>query len=166
MAKKETTFVAPEGAKRLRARDALVNGMEVPSSIPMAPPVGYTRQPTLAERIRQMVRSEHVRLAAIQAGQETFEEADDFDVGDDYDPASPYEETFDPIDAEARMRLREEDYRVKLEARLQELQPVKEKDDGPSSVDEGRRADPDSKSGHSDPKPKGKSGEVKASSDE
>jgi len=30
-------------------------------------------------------------------GAETFEEADDFDVNDDMDPMSPYEEQFDPF---------------------------------------------------------------------
>lgn len=64
--------------------------------LPIAPPLGYIKQPSITERIRDMVRSEHLRLAAESAGAETFEEANDFDVGDDYDPSSPYEEVFDP----------------------------------------------------------------------
>lgn len=69
---------------------------EVVSAIPVAPPVGYVKQPSLAERIRAMVRSEHLRQAAEAGGYETFEESEDFEVGDDYDPRSPYEEQFDP----------------------------------------------------------------------
>lgn len=69
---------------------------EVVSAIPLAPPVGYVKQPSLSERIRAMVRSEHLRAAAEGAGYETFEESEDFEVGEDYDPRSPYEEQFDP----------------------------------------------------------------------
>lgn len=72
------------------------NGHEVVSSIPVEPPLGYKKQPTMIEHIRNLVRSEHLRHAAESAGQETFEEADDFEVGDDFDPNSPYEEVFDP----------------------------------------------------------------------
>lgn len=72
------------------------NGHEVVSSIPVEPPLGYKKQPTMIEHIRNMVRSEHLRVAAERMGAETFEEADDFDVGDDFDPNSPYEEVFDP----------------------------------------------------------------------
>lgn len=71
-------------------------GREVPDPTPMAPPVGYKKQPSMMENIRAMVRSEHLRQAAIQAGYETVEEADDFEVGDDFDPSSPYEHNFDP----------------------------------------------------------------------
>lgn len=72
------------------------NGHEVPSDMPLEPPLGYKQQPTMIEHIRNMVRSEHLRRAAEDAGAETFEEADDFDVGDDVDPTAPYEEQFDP----------------------------------------------------------------------
>lgn len=73
-------------------------GREYMDSTPMAPPVGYKREPTIAERIRDMVRGEHLRNAALAAGAETFEEADDFDIPDDdtYDPSTPYEEVFEP----------------------------------------------------------------------
>lgn len=75
----------------------LVDGREVLCPVPVAPPIGHNPQPSLAERIRDMVRSEQLRVAAEQMGHETFEEADDFDIGDDYDPESPYEEDFEPV---------------------------------------------------------------------
>jgi len=71
-------------------------GREMPSPLPIAPPLGYRKSPTLAEQIRAMVISEKLKAEAMAAGAETFEEADDFDVGDDYDPTSPYEVSFDP----------------------------------------------------------------------
>lgn len=72
-------------------------GIETPDPTPMAPPLGYNKQPSMMENIRNLVRSEALRQAAEAAGAETFDEADDFDVGDDFEPASPYEEVFDPI---------------------------------------------------------------------
>lgn len=68
----------------------------IPDPTPIAPPVGYIKQPSLAEQIRSMVRSERLRQEVEAAGAETFEESDDFDIGDDYDPDSPYEPVFDP----------------------------------------------------------------------
>lgn len=71
-------------------------GREMPSPLPIAPPLGYRKSPTLAEQIRAMVISEKLKQEAQAAGAETFEEADDFDVDDDFDPTSPYEVDFDP----------------------------------------------------------------------
>lgn len=52
-----------------------------------------------------MVRSERLKLEVEAQGQETFDEADDFDIGDDFDPTSPYESDFDPMAAEDRAAL-------------------------------------------------------------
>lgn len=72
-------------------------GAEIPDPTPLAPPVGYKRQPTMVEHIRNMVRSERLRQEAEAAGMDTFEESEDFDVGDDEDdPHTPYENDFDP----------------------------------------------------------------------
>lgn len=70
-------------------------GREMPSPLPIAPPVGYKKSPSIAEQIRAMVISEKLKEEARAAGKETFEEADDFDVDDDFDPSSPYEANFD-----------------------------------------------------------------------
>lgn len=80
-------------------------GREVLDPTPMAVPTHLRRPPTLQEQIRMMVRSEELRRAVSDAGGETFEEADDFDVGDDFDPTSPYEEAFDPPVEEDRAYL-------------------------------------------------------------
>lgn len=61
----------------------------------MAPPIGFKPAPSLADQIREMVRSERLAREVAEAGFETFEEADDFDIGDDFDPSTPYEESFD-----------------------------------------------------------------------
>lgn len=75
-------------------------GSEINSGEPVDVPLGYRRPPTLDQQIQRLVRDAVSRQAA-QDGFETFEEADDFDVGDDYDPTSPYEMVFDPAVGEA-----------------------------------------------------------------
>lgn len=89
--------INPDTGEVIQTRD----GAEILDSTPMAPPVGYKKQPSMVEYIRDMVRSERLRQEAEAAGAETWEEADDFDVGEDYDPSSPYEGDFEPIDNEA-----------------------------------------------------------------
>lgn len=70
-------------------------GREIVDGRPMSPPLGYKKTPSISEQIREMVRS-HALEQALASGVETFAEADDFEVGDDLDPSSPYEEYFDP----------------------------------------------------------------------
>lgn len=98
---KNTTKIIPEEApplKRVRPQhtDLMRGGKEYPDPTPVAPPLGFIKQPTLAETMRAMIQGEALRRAARESGLETFEEADDFEVGDDYDPTSPYEEVFEP----------------------------------------------------------------------
>lgn len=73
-------------------------GRELLDGTPMQPPVGYKRQPTMVEHIREMVRSERLAAEAAAAGFETFEEADDFNIADEDGemPSSPHENEFDP----------------------------------------------------------------------
>lgn len=72
-------------------------GRELPDPRPEAPPVGWVKQPTMVEYIRNLVRSELLRREADAEDIDTFEESDDFDVEDDEpDPRTPYEAVFDP----------------------------------------------------------------------
>lgn len=71
-------------------------GAEVNDPTPMEPPLGYMKQPSLADQIRMAVLSQKLADEVAAQGMETFEEADDFEVGDDYDPSSPWENEFDP----------------------------------------------------------------------
>lgn len=84
------------------------NGHEVLDPTPMAPPVGYRPQPTMVDHIRAQIRSAKLAEEAELAGLETFEEADDFDVDDDFDPSSPYEEMFDPAPPSRRFETAQE----------------------------------------------------------
>lgn len=70
-------------------------GSEVPDPTPIAPPVGYKQTKPIHEQIRDQVRLA-LAIHATSQGFETPEEADDFNVDDDYDPRSPFEEQFEP----------------------------------------------------------------------
>lgn len=70
-------------------------GKEFPNPVPMAPPLGFVPQPPIWEQIRAMVKREMSQVAEAE-GFESEEEANDFDVGDDFDPSTPYEEEFEP----------------------------------------------------------------------
>lgn len=73
------------------------HGRLVPDPVPIAPPVGYRKQPSMVEIVRDMVRGEKLRQAALESGHETFEESEDFDIGEDgEDLLSGYENDFDP----------------------------------------------------------------------
>nr|QJB20129.1 MAG: hypothetical protein [Microvirus sp.] len=71
------------------------DGSEIPDPIPMAPPVGFKKSPSVTEMIRNQVRSELLRAEAAKGGAETFEEADDFDVDDDVETLPPSYEIYE-----------------------------------------------------------------------
>jgi len=113
------------------------DGKEYGDPVPVAPPVGLTRSPSLAEQIRSMVRRE-LSDAAHDQGMETFEESDDFDVDDDpADPHTPYEAVFDPQPELINAAVGDK------------VEPSKHDGDnngGSKSVDKGRNADRDGRS--------------------
>lgn len=72
-------------------------GREYPDPTPVRLPAHLMRrQVSMMEHMRNIVRGELLRERAEGAGFESFEDADDFDVDDEVDPYSTYEEQFDP----------------------------------------------------------------------
>lgn len=71
------------------------SGKETISDVPKAAPLKMRRPANHWDDIRALIRQEMSEAASNQ-GMESFEDADDFDVGDDFDPTSPYELNFDP----------------------------------------------------------------------
>lgn len=67
---------------------------EIGDDTPVELPLGFKRPPTLQEQIKAFVRTA-LSDQARAAGAETFEEANDFDLGDEEDilPTSPHEFT-------------------------------------------------------------------------
>lgn len=89
------------------------DGHEILNPTPMQPPLNYRAQPSLAEQIRQQVRA----YAALQDMEpETEEEADDFEIEDDPQPISRWENDMIPSIKETRARARELDRVQKLYA--------------------------------------------------
>lgn len=72
------------------------NGHEVPDPRPMSIPSGFKRPESLAEQVQRLVARGISDYAAARGG-ESWEEANDFEVDDDFDPSTPYEEFFDPV---------------------------------------------------------------------
>lgn len=60
----------------------------------LAQPVSFDT-PSHQDNMRRMI-TEVLSLKAQENGYETFQEADDFNVDDDFDPQSPWEMVFDP----------------------------------------------------------------------
>lgn len=65
-------------------------GREIPDPTPIEVPAGARRPETLQEMVRRFMRVEMSKAGQAE-GFESFEEADDFDVGDDDDLKSEYE---------------------------------------------------------------------------
>lgn len=105
------------------------DGREYNDETPMEPPLGYKRAPTMVEIIREQVRSHHLAILAAQNDMETFEEAEDFDIGDDYDPHTPYENDFDPTISEMAAAVENDKLQREAAAKKQPA-PVA---DGPAS---------------------------------
>lgn len=71
-------------------------GEEIPDPKPSGLHLSFKRPLPLGERIRKLVQNELLARELDEAGVETFEDADDFDVPEDPIDPTPYEETFDP----------------------------------------------------------------------
>lgn len=82
-------------------------GRELPDPTPIAMPVGYHKPEPLIEQIRRLVKNELSRKAEAD-GFESFEEADDFDTGEDAELRSPYELDDRPIDDPAKPEVKTE----------------------------------------------------------
>lgn len=130
---------------------------EILDDTPVAVPLKFKRESGFNDLVRAMIRSEELRREAEKAGVETFDEADDFEVGDDYDPKSPYEESFDPLEDAIKRQLTEEEFNSRVEARLKEARSKLGVDDGGTSVDKRRMEHGDDRVRGRNKKRKGKS---------
>ena len=107
-------------------------GQELLDPKPMQPPLGYKRAPSLAEQIRHQVMI--AKLQALEELEETEDEADDFEVGDDWEPMSKHENDHVPSIKELRRRVDE----INAEIRAQNLRRAKEEAEAALSRKGGR----------------------------
>lgn len=75
-------------------------GVEFPNPVPVEAPLGSEPHEPIWETIKRMVLdgARRAKEESEEEEYETEEEANDFDVGDDFDPASPWEEHHEPTD--------------------------------------------------------------------
>lgn len=93
--KKTGEVINEEHSRGLASLNA--RGEEILDDTPLALPIGFKRPQSLQERMRYLLRNELIQRDLDAAGIETFEEADDFEVGEQ-DPleGTPYEDHFEP----------------------------------------------------------------------
>lgn len=82
---------------KLKAKGLNKDGSPVLDPVPLAPPIGYKKHPSMVEIVRDMVRGERLAQAARDAGHETFEQSEDFGIEDEPDQLrSEHENERDP----------------------------------------------------------------------
>lgn len=76
----------------------------LPDPTPVAPPLGQANVADIDmfEVMRARIRNE-ASIAAQLAGAESFDEADDFDVEDEFEPFSPWEELYEQFRPDGRV---------------------------------------------------------------
>lgn len=91
--RKLKNLVTGERADLVTGEIVEIQRHEIVDPTPMAPPVGYKREPSLMEKIQMMVLKDKVDRLQQELGAETAEEAEDFDIGEDeeFQPSSPHE---------------------------------------------------------------------------
>lgn len=74
------------------------DGSETLDSTPVQAHIPFIPPQPLEQRIAELVRSQEWNQAMEKHGQETFEEADDFEIPSDdtFDQTTPYEDAFEP----------------------------------------------------------------------
>lgn len=100
-------------------------GQEIGDPDPLEPPIGYKDTPDMWETVQRMVRTELLARELAKDDYGDFEEEDDFNVGDDFEPTSPYENEADVSISELMHAGREELARQEKETGRQAPQPKK-----------------------------------------
>lgn len=144
--RKPRRLTIEEYAAKMLARGLDEHGNARVSSVPQEPPIGYKKQPSMVDIVREAVRNEHFQRQMEEAGFETFDEANDFDVDEDGPQLrSPYElpeaaspgelRALDDLAKRDRARRREERFEYwKDRAEFQKLagqEPAKKEDPDP-----------------------------------
>jgi len=83
------------------------DGGEILDPTPMQPPLGYKKSLTLTEQIAQQVRIAQLKILEDQMLEETEEDADDFEVGEDFEPLSKHENDHMPTLANLKKKAAE-----------------------------------------------------------
>lgn len=96
-------------------------GEEMENKEPVEMPLKFKRPPSIHELIAQAVRTEAWAAKMEREGKETFEEANDFDVGDDVEPDSRYE-----VQDDAEFHYAEQEWLDKAQKEMDNIRAVNE----------------------------------------
>lgn len=88
---------------KMKARGMTVEGAEVPDPRPIAPPVGYVKQPSMFETVRKMLAAEFARRKDLE-DMETAEDA--ADMGEDDEDVVQALSTYERYDLELELARR------------------------------------------------------------
>lgn len=102
-------------------------GEEVLDPYPVQPPLGYTKTLSLHEQIAQQVRLAKFQIHEADQLEETEDEADDFEVGDDFEPLSPHENDHVPTIKALKKRAIEINEAIKNKERALAIKEHEEK---------------------------------------
>lgn len=94
-------IISPETVEYAYTRDGRKEiGKEYPNPVPLELPLGQQPYEDIWVTMKRMVLDHARQQLAMEQDDdlETEDEANDFEVGDDFDPASPWEESFEPTD--------------------------------------------------------------------
>lgn len=73
-------------------------GEEMMDPTPVALPIAFKRPESVGQMMQRLIKNHYSKVAAAE-GLDSFDDADDFDIGDDVEPKSPYESDLDGTDA-------------------------------------------------------------------
>lgn len=147
----ETAFQNLKFGKALSQKDYVflsskigMRTVEYPDNTPLEPPIGHIEQVPIHVQIAQMVRSERLRQEAEAAGAESFDDADDFDVDDDPEIFSGFENDFEtPLhDLRTRREIKEAEEKALAAATTPGTPP---KSDSPARGEGGAQPPTESK---------------------
>lgn len=124
-AEPEKAYVWDEEAEVWELRYPYLNndGHEIGDPSPMEPPIGYKDTPDIWDTVQRMVKTELLARELASQDYGSFEEEDDFVIGDDYEPSSPYENEADVSVGELMAAGREELARQQKETVRQDPKP-------------------------------------------
>jgi len=118
------------------------DGHEILDPRPMQPPLGYRRQPSLSDQIRQQVLA--AKLADLDALEETEEEADDFNVEDEMLPSSQHENEDAPTIQELKKHAERINNAIKRQNTERIRAELEKRNEEMVSKNRGREAPPSS----------------------
>lgn len=119
-----------EFEQKMLARRMTMEGAEIPDKRPVAPPVGYVKQPSMFEQVRSMVARELARVG----GDDDESPEDAADMGDDEEEMAEALSKYERYDLEMELARRVDAENVRKSQEAAQAVKVDPPSDGPGAV--------------------------------